>query len=165
MKRELGYAVTVAGIGAGLVLFAASRKWAEIGPEPFAAQERTGRELMPWLPALALAALAGAGAILATRGALRTVVGFALMLAGFGMAGSSLYAVVEGAPIWSPAAAALGGLLVVDAGVLALLRGTSWPGLGARYHRTAAADAPVNGARTAATMWDALDRGEDPTTQ
>ena len=157
MKRERGYAVTVAAIGAGVVLFAASRVWAEAGPTPSLGEDRTGRELMPWVPALALAALAGAGAVLAARGAVRTVVGSVLVLAGLGVAGSAVFAMVRGAPIWPPAAAVVGGLLVVDAGVLVLARGASWPGLGARYHRS------PEPAATAVAMWEALDRGEDPT--
>ena len=61
---------------------------------------------------------------------------------------------------------ALGGVLVAHAGLKALLRGGSWPGLGSRYER---ATEPVEyversgPSRSDVAMWDALDRGEDPT--
>jgi hypothetical protein len=60
-------------------------------------------------------------------------------------------ALVDGPPLFGPSLTALGALVVVDAGVLTILRGRSWPGLSARYERTPSG------------MWDALDRGEDPT--
>jgi hypothetical protein len=179
MKRERGYAATAAALGAGLALFAASRGWAEIEvratvPVPLPPKQQTGAELLPWLPALALAALAGAGAVLATRGAVRMVVGLLLLLCGVGIVAGAGYAVIEGATPWWPAAAALGGLVALDAGVLTLVRGRSWPAMAARYQRAAQAEpaqpAATTGsaggqppARPSVAMWDALDRGEDPT--
>lgn len=74
-----------------------------------------------------------------------------------------------------------GGVLVALAGVLTLMRGRSWSGLSSRYERQAAAPAasassakpgsPVpSAASTAPTaeptsrdLWDALNRGTDPT--
>ena len=148
--------VTAAAVGAGHAFFAASQAWEEIGVR--GAAPRAGAELLPWLPALALAALAGAGAILATRGAARTAVGGLLVACGLGIAGGGGYTVSEGAPVTWPLVAALGGLAVLEAGVLTLTRGRSWPGLSSRYERR-----PTSHAETETDLWDALDRGEDPT--
>jgi uncharacterized membrane protein (TIGR02234 family) len=74
-----------------------------------------------------------------------------------------------------PWLAALGGVLVVAAGVLTVLRGAAWPGMSARYdapagkrsaagpRRAAAAASAPAGQPTPADLWKALDRGEDPT--
>jgi hypothetical protein len=154
--RGRGYAATAAVTGAGLALFAASRVWSDQPVRGTGA--RTGGDLLPWLPALGLAALAGAGALLATHGVARLLVGGLLALCGLGLAGGGATGVVADATsAWWPALAAVGGLLVLDAGVLTLRGGRSWPALGARYQRDPA------GAGTEASMWDALDRGEDPT--
>jgi hypothetical protein len=150
-------------LGAGLALLAASRAWSA---DPGRAQPAglgtatdplTGGEQYPWIPALALAALAGGGALLATRGALRTVVGCLLLLCGAGIVLGVAYAVArEAEPFW-PVAAALGALAVFDAGWLTVRRGRSWPAMGARYERSATRnDDP-------ASMWDELDHGRDPT--
>ena len=163
MKRERGFAATAAVVGAGLALLATSRAWTDLPgrPEPAglgtAADPLTGGEQYPWIPALALAALAGGGALLATRGALRTGVGGLLLLCGAGIVGGAAYAVAQEAqPFW-PIAAALGGLAVFDAGWLTVRKGRSWAAMGARYERTAEpSDDP-------ASMWDELDHGRDPT--
>ncbi|MFN8157978.1 MAG: Trp biosynthesis-associated membrane protein [Candidatus Nanopelagicales bacterium] len=70
---------------------------------------------------------------------------------------------VSGVPVtttswWLPAA--LGGLLVVVGGVLALLHRSRWPTMGRRYDLTDRRPP----ARTAESAWDLLDfRGVDPT--
>jgi hypothetical protein len=169
-RRGRGYAATAAVVGAGLALFAASRTWTTAGVPGTGA--RTGGDLLPWLPALGLAALAGAGALLATAGVARMVVGGLLVLCGLGIAGGAAAQAVDGAVPWWPVLAAVGGLLVLDAGVLTLRKGRSWPALGARYQRDQPdqpdqpdepdqRDAAAVGAEV--RMWDALDRGEDPT--
>jgi uncharacterized membrane protein (TIGR02234 family) len=66
-----------------------------------------------------------------------------------------------------PYAAAVGGALILLAGLLALRYGSLWPAMSGRYER-AGAPRPR---RTAASpdpdrpeeLWKALDRGEDPT--
>jgi hypothetical protein len=160
MRRERGYAVTAAVIGAGLALLAASRVWsgsqrADPGTPTAGTDPLTGSDLYPLIPALALAALAGGGALLATRAAVRTAVGGLLVLCGAGIVLGAAYAVArEAQPFW-PIAAALGGLAVFDAGWLTVRRGRSWPALGARFERAAGTDTT--------TLWDDLDRGRDPT--
>jgi Tryptophan-associated transmembrane protein (Trp_oprn_chp) len=162
VKRARGYAATVAMLGAGLALLAASRPWA---PSPTnlspgrlttAADGLTGAALYPLIPALALAALAGGGALLATGGAVRAGVGGLLLLCGTGIVLCTAYAVArEAAPLW-PIAAAVGGLAVFDAGWLTVRKGRSWPAMGTRFERSARTAEP-------SSMWDELDRGGDPT--
>jgi hypothetical protein len=162
VKRERGYAATAAVLGAGLVLLAASRRWAEasgnlapgrLGP---ADDGLTGAALYPLIPALALAALAGGGALLATRGAVRIGVGGLLLLCGTGIVLGAAYAVAREAPPFWPIAVAFGGLAVFDAGWLTVRKGRSWPAMGARFDRSARTTEP-------SAMWDELDRGGDPT--
>ncbi|MGC9667394.1 Trp biosynthesis-associated membrane protein [Planosporangium sp. 12N6] len=158
-------AVLTCAAGAGLALFAVGRTWARVtvvraAPLPPLHEAKTGSALLPWLPALALVALAGAGALLATRGLLRTAVGVLLVGSGLGLAVGAVARLGAGAsPVW-PLATVLGGLLVAGAGGLAVARGRQWPGMAARYERPARVSGP---ARSEAQIWDALDRGEDPT--
>lgn len=71
--------------------------------------------------------------------------------------------------LW-PAATAGGGLLLCAGGLATVLRARSWPGMSSRYDPPAPRRAPDNPSREAAAraassqdLWDALDRGEDPT--
>jgi uncharacterized membrane protein (TIGR02234 family) len=69
-------------------------------------------------------------------------------------------------PWWVVALA--GGLLLVTAGVLTVCRGGRWPGMSSRYERPGGAvkgagEAGGATARDPATVWEALDRGTDPT--
>jgi hypothetical protein len=164
-RRGLVVAVLLCAAGAGLVLLAASRGWAvEVTQRPSPLPElrvsRSGGDLRPWLPALGWVALAGAGALLATRSALRRVVGGLLVLAGAGAAVAAMTVPGVGVGAGWPLLAAAGGLAVVAAGVLTTARGgRAWPAMGARYERaTSSATRPGTDG-----MWDALDRGEDPT--
>jgi hypothetical protein len=164
-----GVAIAACVLGAGLALLATSRTWAvetEVRPAPLPPLRaaRTGADLLPWLPALAFVALAGAGALLATRGLARAAVGVLLILSGVGLAGGATTRLAEGAsPVWS-LAATLGGVLVGAAGTLTLVHGRTWPAMAARYERPAptpsgSSKRPVS----KADLWDALDRGDDPT--
>ncbi|GII02488.1 TIGR02234 family membrane protein [Planobispora takensis] len=67
-----------------------------------------------------------------------------------------------------PAVAAAGGLLLLAAGAVAALRGHRWPGMSDRYDRTesssgGAASGPAQGPVSERALWDAIDRGADPT--
>lgn len=162
MNRDRTVAVAACVIGAGLALFAVSRTWLEVvsvrpAPLPPVHELKTGSALYPWLPALGLVALAGAGALLATRGLVRAAVGVLLLLCGFGLIAGAAGHLPGGWPVTT----ALGGLLVAGAGGLALARGRRWPALGARYDRPAGATARAP--KSGAELWDALDRGDDPT--
>ena len=58
------------------------------------------------------------------------------------------------------------GLLMAAAGLLVVLRGRSWPGMGRRYERPGSPAAPARPQTDedrAQAAWRALDRGEDPT--
>jgi len=179
-RRALAYAVLLCLAGAGLAVFAATRTWAvelttRAAPLPSAQVTRSGGDLLPWLPALALVGLAGAGAVLASRGIGRRLVGGLLVLVGVGVAAGGAEGGFGADPgevrvAW-PLLCVLGGLLVAGAGVVTAVRGPRWPAMGARYERAGAGPAEsslvadggrVDGRRTAAA-WDALDRGEDPT--
>ncbi|HEY0937314.1 MAG TPA: Trp biosynthesis-associated membrane protein, partial [Trebonia sp.] len=191
-------------------------------PKPLPAQvvNVSGSDLVPLAGALALAALAGLAAVIATRGVLRRVAGVLLALFGAGAGAAVLNAVsaatvisVAASKVASPGSAAisgaagsttsgvvgggsivvsgsagqavmtgtpwhvavlLGALLVFLAGVATALRGPGWPVMSARYDAPAgkgpaAAGARAGGARgpgralDAATMWESLNGGEDPT--
>ncbi|MGS2615241.1 Trp biosynthesis-associated membrane protein [Micromonospora sp. LZ34] len=179
-RRELTYAVLLCLAGAGLALWAATRTWsvelaARPAPLPAVRDAHTGAGLLPWLPALALVGLAGGGAVLATRGRLRRLLGGLLCLLGLAVAAGGGYGLVadfagEVSRQW-PALCLLGGVLAATGGLLTALRGQRWPAMGARYERPARGTAapaapgpagPVTGRRTT-EAWDALDRGEDPT--
>jgi uncharacterized membrane protein (TIGR02234 family) len=68
-----------------------------------------------------------------------------------------------------PVVAAFGGLLLLAGGLGALLRSRRWPGMSARYDQPAAGrpreaePGPGSGEPAAGAVWEALDRGEDPT--
>lgn len=197
-RRGLATAVLACVVGAGLALFAATRTWTttthrQAPPLPDKLVDHTGASLIGWLPALALVGLAGAGALLATRGRVRTIIGALLVLVGLGVVAGGIDGLNLAAGAW-PVIVGVGGLGIAWAGVSAVRSGSAWPAMGARYERPAAhagpsgatadvsmsdaaerpaasgsAVAPERGAtaggraRTPASMWDDLDRGVDPT--
>lgn len=93
--------------------------------------------------ALSLVALAAGGAMLATKGRVRRLIAFAIMLAGLGLTlgGNSM--------------AILSGVFVTIGGVIAFVASPAWPTMGVRFER-----GPVT---NELDIWAALDRGEDPT--
>jgi uncharacterized membrane protein (TIGR02234 family) len=131
---------------------------------------------------LAVVALAGTGALLATSGWVRRLLGVLLALAGAGVltgavlgrAGLDTGSAGAGGTFW-PIACAVGGVLIVLGGVTAARQGHRWPRMSARYDRNPAAPAPAGVSATPAprdpgaaaadhrAAWDALDRGDDPT--
>ncbi len=155
-------------------------------------QQVTGRDLFPLGPAVGLVALAAVIAVPATRRTGRRIVGVLLAFAGlataigaYGLAleltthvSTWLEPTPEVTGMVSEASAesnwalltSLGGLLVALAGVAVAVRGSRWPGMGRRYERgTLAGDAPngvakdPSGSGAGRETWEALDRGEDPT--
>jgi len=187
-RRQLVLAVLACALGAGLALLAAGRQWAvtvQVRPAPLAAAQisRTGAAVAPWLAALALVGLAGAGALVASRGLSRLLVGLVLVLVGAGVAAAGGYGLCTVAgvrPAW-PVACLPAGALIAAAGVAAVRRRDGWPAMGVRYARPAGPphrhvhrpfpavdtgpDRPLRGGPSPSdvAMWDALDRGEDPT--
>jgi uncharacterized membrane protein (TIGR02234 family) len=184
--RRLTVAVLLCVAGAGLAIYGVTRTWSEIvtarpGLSALRAV-RTGADVAPWVIGLALVALAGAGALLAVRGTPRRVLGGLLVLTGLGVAAAAIAgragldtgSAGAGATIW-PVACVAGGLLIMLGGLSAARYGHEWPAMGARYERRAT---PVradggradDGGRSDAdqrvdtrAVWDALDRGDDPT--
>jgi uncharacterized membrane protein (TIGR02234 family) len=177
--RRLAYTVLLCAAGAGLAVYGVTRTWSEIvtvRPGLSSLRDtRTGADLEPWVIGLALVALAGAGALPATRGLARRVLGGLLALVGIGVAagavagraGLNVGSAGSGATVW-PVVCVLGGLLILLGGLSAARSGHEWPAMGARYERRAAAaatavDADVDQRVDTRAAWDALDRGDDPT--
>jgi hypothetical protein len=127
-------------------------------PFPPLTTRRTGASLEPWLPALAIVGLAGAGALVALRGRVRVVLG--VLLTGVGGAIGGLAAGAGNNPLW-PTVCILSGVVVALAGMATVRCSKDWPAMGARYERSATQ--PERKPVTQAELWDALDRGEDPT--
>jgi uncharacterized membrane protein (TIGR02234 family) len=221
-KREYGFALLAGAVGAGLVLLAVRQRWAQAvftPPKPLSPQvvDVSGSDLVPLAGALALAALAGLAAVIATRGTLRRAAGVLLALFGAGtgaavttsvtaatvvsvaaskvaspesaaisgtagsttsgaasggsfvVSGSTGQAIMTGTP-WH-VAVLIGALLIFLAGLATALRGLDWPVMSARYDAPGAKGAsparpgaPASSRpRDAATMWESLNVGEDPT--
>ena len=192
-----GYALFAAALlldivgGAGALLVA-SRHWQTITtsrPAPLRDDvlQVSGRTVDAAPTALALVALAGVVAVLATRGVVRRIVGVVLSLAGLGLVWRAIASAgavsvdrarslvsdhhptvdvtasvphVVTHPGW-PVLTVVAGVLVAAAGALIGWRGQHWQAMSARYETPPAQDADP--ARTAATLWTKLDRGEDPT--
>jgi uncharacterized membrane protein (TIGR02234 family) len=220
-KRQYGYALLAGAVGAGLVLLAMRAQWAQAvftPQKPLTAEvvNVSGTDLVPLAGALALAALAGLVAVIATRGLARRAVGVLLALFGAGAGAAVLTTVtaatvvaVAAGKVASPESAALSGaagsttsgssgsgavivgnlaghaimtgtpwhlavivgaLLIFAAGLATALRGQDWPVMSARYDapgtRAASAAAGADGAARptdAASMWESLNGGDDPT--
>jgi uncharacterized membrane protein (TIGR02234 family) len=153
----------------------------------------SGRTVDAAPTALALVGLAGLVAVLATRGVARRVVGALVAVAGVATVWRSAAAVpavgegrarvllhdkheiVSGTgvvdqtvtthPVWGVLSIA-GGVLMLLAGALIAWRGSRWASMSARYETPAPAPDPDDDrarARADATLWTALERGEDPT--
>jgi uncharacterized membrane protein (TIGR02234 family) len=223
-KRQYGYALLAGAVGAGVILLALRAQWAQAvftPQKPLTAEvvSVSGNDLVPLAEALALAALAGLVAVIATRGVARRAVGALLALFGAGagaavlttvtdatvvsvaagkvaspesaalsgtaagsttsgasgngalvLSNSAGHAIMSGAP-WQ-AAVIVGALLIFAAGLATALRSQDWPVMSARYDapgaRGAAASGGAGQARAgrpadAASMWESLNGGEDPT--
>lgn len=192
-RRAFGLAVVACLAGAGLVVYGSTRTWSlQVVERPGLSDLRTattGAADAPWLIGLALVALAGAGALLATRGPVRRGLGVLLALIGAGTAvgaiagraGLDAGSAGAGATFW-PVVCVAGAALIMAGGLAAARSGHRWPTMGARYERRPAAStearpaahsgpSPAAGLSRAETSepvdnraaWDALDRGDDPT--
>lgn len=183
-RRGRGYVVSLlAGLcGAVLAAVAGTNVWARgtgsaAGIEVDASID--GSSAAPLATALALVVLAAWGVVLVVRGRLRRVVTVVQVLAAAG----AVVAVITGLPrardlalaeladkaAGSSAtvsttgwvyAAAVGALLALGAGVVAVAKVGTWPEMGTKY------DAPASRAEQPVSeqdMWRALDAGQDPT--
>jgi uncharacterized membrane protein (TIGR02234 family) len=144
--RGLAYSVVACLAGAALALYGATRVWSlQITERPGLSDLRastTGATKAPLLIGLALVALAGAGAILATRGLVRRLLGGLLTAVGLGLAANTITtrssldpgAAGAGATLW-PTACVLGSALIVVGGLIAARHGHRFPTMSSRYER------------------------------
>jgi len=191
-RRELAAALGCVVAGAATVLIAVTRTWVEATASQGSLRAPlrvSGSSLAPAVGALAVCGLAGALALLVSRGVWRAAIGAAI--AGFGTIdlvlvvararpGAGSLTGRAGAALGSGSAqvgevsfaawpwlAAVGALVLVVGGALATLRGRRWPGLSARYELPRRVPtgpaAPTGRDDGALQQWRALDRGEDPT--
>lgn len=166
-RRGLAVAVVTAVAGGAAAYFATGRVWASttvarVAPLAPETVRTTGRDLVPWAAAAALVGIAGGLALLATRGRGRTAVAGLLTIAGLGVAAGGSRGLAGDSTFAWPLLCVAGGALVLASGAVALARGRRWAAMGARYDAPAArAKAHVAAGPTA--IWDALDRGDDPT--
>jgi uncharacterized membrane protein (TIGR02234 family) len=196
-RREFGTAIALAVVAAALALSAAGQTWVRLTavrrpPLPPVTDLLSGGQVAPLVTATGLLLLAAAVALVATRGAGRVAVGLLMAVAGgvLGWSGARTLAgrlAVDAAtlstvgsspgvrlesqvrPAW-PAIVLVAGVVAVAAGLLVVLRGRAWPGMGRRYERPAAGDGgpaparPQTDEERATAAWRALDRGDVPTT-
>ncbi|MFH8498055.1 TIGR02234 family membrane protein [Streptomyces coeruleorubidus] len=190
-RRSLAVALLCGALGAAVALLATRQRWAEGtatvagGAFPLTAK---GSDVTGVPAALAVVGLAALVAVFAVRRAGRLVVAALLALSGAGIVVAALLGASDGSALDEQAAqasgdtsasvdsishtawpyvAAVGGVLLLLAGLLALRYGRLWPAMSGRYER---GGTPQPRRKTPAVdpdrpedLWKALDRGEDPT--
>ncbi|MFF9348591.1 TIGR02234 family membrane protein [Streptomyces sp. NPDC014734] len=191
-RRSLAAGLLLGAAGATVVLLASGQTWAEGraavggGSLPLTAD---GQDVTGLPAALAVVGLAALVAVFAVRSGGRLIVACLLALSGLGAGLSAYRGAFDSAALDEKAAqttgdtsatiqalshtawpyvTAVGGLLILLAGLLALRYGRLWPSMSGRYERDGT-PRPRRAARTAPDpdrpedLWKALDRGEDPT--
>jgi uncharacterized membrane protein (TIGR02234 family) len=185
--RSYRAALALLAVGAVLLLVGFGRTWVTAVVRdaglPTVTVELTGRDLAPAGAAMAVVALAGLAALVATRRVGRMLTGLVLALAGLiavgsalrygAWSGSTMALVADRAGVAASDAttsttttlwwvvAAVGGALVLTAGALSLVASSTWTTLGGRYERRSSTQPAPKAA--AASAWDQLDAGLDPT--
>ncbi|MFE7836783.1 TIGR02234 family membrane protein [Streptomyces sp. NPDC057474] len=189
-RRSLALALLSGALGAAVALLASRQRWSEGtisvagGPFPLTAQ---GSDVTGVPAALAVVGLAALVAVFAVRRSGRALVAVLLALSGAGTTAAALLGAYDSSALDDKAAeasgdsaatvdalshtgwpyvAAVGGVLILLAGLLALRYGRLWPVMSGRYERDGTPRPrkaePVDPDRPE-DMWKALDRGEDPT--
>jgi hypothetical protein len=148
-ERAVAFGLVV--LGAAVVLLGSGRSSG--GTPGVAAATGSGRS--DGAAALALVALAGAGAALIVRTGARRLLGVALVLVAAAMVGVGV-----DESRWAPVA---GGVMVAVGALVITLRAGRWPAPRDRFDRPAGPAGPAGPADGPRDAWDALDRGEDPT--
>ncbi|RKN04324.1 TIGR02234 family membrane protein [Streptomyces radicis] len=192
-RRALGVALLSGAAGAAIVLISAGQTWGEgetAATDASLPVTASGSAVSGVPSALALVGLAALVAVFAVRRTGRTVVASVLALSGAGAIGTAVLGAGDTDALETSAAeamglteaavtsvshtgwpwfSALGGLLLLCAGLLALSYGRQWPAMSGRYERAGRRERGEQG-RSAALgddrpedIWRALDRGEDPT--
>ncbi|MBG0856075.1 TIGR02234 family membrane protein [Streptomyces spinoverrucosus] len=190
-RRSLALALLCGALGAAVALLATRQQWSEGtatvagGAFPLTAN---GSDVTGVPAALAIVGLAALVAVFAVRRAGRLAVAGLLALCGAGTVAAALFGASDSSALdekaaqasgdtsatvdalthtaW-PYAAAVGGALILLAGLLALRYGRLWPAMSGRYERGGAPrarrSAPSVDPDRPEDLWKALDRGEDPT--
>ncbi|MEV7285797.1 TIGR02234 family membrane protein [Streptomyces sp. NPDC093252] len=191
-RLSLGLALLFGALGAAVALLATRQEWSAGtatvagGDFPLTA---SGSDVTGVPAALAIVGLAAMVAVFAVRRAGRYAVAGLLALSGAGTVAAALLGASDSAALDEKAAeasgntaatvdslshtawpyvAAVGGALLLLAGLLALRYGRMWPAMSGRYERGTGpraphrAPPPVDPDRPE-DLWKALDRGEDPT--
>ncbi|MEG8276046.1 TIGR02234 family membrane protein [Streptomyces sp. AHA2] len=191
-RLSLAVALPAGALGAAVALLATRQQWSEGtatvagGAFPLTAK---GSDVTGVPAALAIVGLAALVAVFAVRRAGRLVVAGLLALSGAGIVAAALLGASDSSALDEQAAqatgdtsasvgalshtawpyvAAVGGVLILLAGLLALRYGRLWPGMSGRYERGGSRPRPRRAAPAVdpdrpEDLWKALDRGEDPT--
>ncbi|UOB13549.1 TIGR02234 family membrane protein [Streptomyces sp. HP-A2021] len=190
-RLSLAVALLCGALGAAVALLATRQRWAEGtatvagGAFPLTAK---GSDVTGVPAALAVVGLAALVAVFAVRRAGRLIVAALLALSGAGIVAAALLGASDGSALDEQAAqasgdtsasvatlshtawpyvAAVGGVLILLAGLLALRYGRLWPAMSGRYERGGTPQprrkAPAVDPDRPEDLWKALDRGEDPT--
>ncbi|WP_055525876.1 TIGR02234 family membrane protein [Streptomyces graminilatus] len=190
-RLSLAVALLAGALGAAVALLATRQRWSA-GTTPVAGGAFpltvSGSDVTGVPAALAIVGLAALVALFAVRRSGRLLVAVLLALSGAGTIAAAVLGASDSSALAEKAAqatgdtaatvntlshtawpyvAALGGVLILVAGLLALRYGRLWPGMSGRYER---GGVPRQRPRTKAVdpdrpeeIWKALDRGEDPT--
>ncbi|MGW5131866.1 TIGR02234 family membrane protein [Streptomyces sp. NPDC004135] len=190
-RLSLAAALLCGALGAAVALLATRQQWSEGtatvagGAFPLTA---SGSDVTGVPAALAVVGLAALVAVFAVRRAGRVVVAALLALSGAGTVAAALSGASDSSALDEKAAqasgdtsasvaalshtawpyvAAVGGVLLLLAGLLALRYGRLWPAMSGRYERGGTPrprrQAPAADPDRPEELWKALDRGEDPT--
>ncbi|MFJ5259052.1 TIGR02234 family membrane protein [Streptomyces sp. NPDC088387] len=190
-RLSLALALGFGALGAAVALLATRQEWSAGtatvagGDFPLTA---SGSDVTGVPAALAIVGLAALVAVFAVRRAGRFAVAGLLALSGAGTVAAALLGASDSTALDEKAAqasgdtsatvdalthtawpyvAAVGGVLILLAGLLALRYGRQWPAMSGRYERNGAPRprrAPTVDPDRPEDLWKAIDRGEDPTT-
>ncbi|CCK30781.1 hypothetical protein BN159_6402 [Streptomyces davaonensis JCM 4913] len=189
-RLSLAVALLSGALGATVALLATRQRWSEGtatvagGDFPLTA---SGSDVTGVPASLAIVGLAALVAVFAVRRLGRVLVAGLLALSGAGTIAAALIGAGDSAALDEKAAqatgdtaatvaalshtawpyvAAVGGALMLLAGLLALRYAPAWPAMSSRYERSGAPrprKAPTVDPDRPEDLWKALDRGEDPT--
>lgn len=169
--RGRSLALACAGLAgsAALMWGASALVWYRGAPQDRGTVEITGAQAAPALGGLALLALAGVAAVVATGGVVRRVLGLVLGAAGLVAAGLGAGAswvssfALGGELTAAPWLAVAGGVVLVLVGVFVLVREPALARFGTRFAAAAGTARPeLDPDRSA---WSDLDAGVDPTVE
>ena len=166
-RRELQLAVLLCLLGSALVLFALGQTWYRAAESQRLTIDAVstsvrGSQLVSGARALGYVGLSGVVALAATKSWGRVIVGVLVLAAGVGIVIDVARAIQDGPATpsgWAWPTLA-GGVVLGLSGALVAVRGRKWAALSSSYQVPAArAQEPASDK----AVWDALDRGEDPT--